>query len=341
MKAPLFRGNSVRKISRLALVCMTAMAPALASAIPLSVTRDLDFQTTPHQSFWGPGRTSSDFQKDGHVGGDTVGISYSARASTGDVTGNYNGALRMDVESKSPTSLTLNFTGDPGGGSIDTFIGASAKADLYFHFRMFWIGTVHRDFNIFSKNYSLAIDTLFTPDLGQIVKGQSSKLTVFDGSVGTFVKAGVAANIDQDLEFGSTHIAGNLVKTLHGTSITDVDPFVMTDDSATLPLQFDSRGTWDITVTDLRLENVFTTGFDLALDPYIMLDWPGSRFDKVWDFTLAEFDIYNTPRFALSFGEVDNLMTVTVQVSEPTTLAQLLWSALLLPMVSLGARRRR
>lgn len=340
MQTPVFPGGSTRTIGRLALLCMTAMAPTFAFAVPLSVTRDLDFQTTPHQSFWGPGRSSTDFKSDGHIGGDSVGVSYSARASTGDVSGNYNGALRMNVDSDSPTSLTLNFTGDPGGGSIDTFIGASARADLYFHFRMFWIGTVNANFNIFSKDYSLSIDTLFTPDLGQTINGQSSKLTVFDGSVGRFVKAGIAANVDQDLEFGSTHIAGNLVKTLRGTSITDIDPFVMTDDSATLPLQFDSRGTWDITVTDLRLENVFTTGFDLALDPYIMLDWPGSRFDKVWDFTLAEFNIYDTPRFALSFGEVDNLMTVTVQVSEPTTLAQLLWSALLLPMISLGVRRR-
>lgn len=337
MKTLLFRGNSVRKIGRLALVCMTAMAPTFAFAVPLSVTRDLDFHTS--QSFWGPGRTSSDFKADGRIGGDTVGVSYSARASSGNVTGDYNGTLRMNVDSESPTSITLNFAGDPGGGSIDTFIGASANADLYFRFRMFWIGTVSRNFNIFSKNYSLSIDTLFTPDLGQSIKGQSNTLTVFDGSVGTLVKAGLAAKVDQDLTFESTRIAGNLVKTLRGTSITDVDPFVMTDDSTTLPLQFDSRGTWDITLTDLRLENVFATGFDLALDPYIMLDWPGSRFDKVWDFTLVEFGIYDTPRFALDFGEVDNLMTVSVHVDEPTPLAQLLWAALLIPVVSLRVRR--
>lgn len=330
--------NTGRKIARLAIVCMTAMAPALAFAIPLSVTRDLDFHTS--QSFWGPGKSSLDFNANGQVGTSSVGVKYAARASTGNVTGDYNGTLRMNVDSESPTSITLNFAGDPNGGSIDTFIGASASADLYFSFRMFWIGTVNKNFNIFSKNYSLSIDTLFTPDLGQSITGQSNKLELFNGSVGVFVKAGVAANVDQDLAFGSTRIAGNLVKTLRGTSLTDIDPFVMTDDSLTLPLQFDSRGTWDITLTDLRLENAFATGFDLSLDPFIMLDWPGTRFDRVFDFTLAEFDIYDTPRFALDFGEVDNLITVSVHVDEPHTLAQLLWTALLIPALSLGMRRR-
>lgn len=289
-----------------------------AGAAPITLTRQVEFHAS--QSFWGPGRSSTDFFSSDTVGSSNAGVTYEARASSGNVSVDFAGALAVALEPRDPGSLTVSFAGNPAGGAIRTFLGARLRTDAYASVDLGFLGEYSARGNIFDLNYSVGLEKVFTPSLGQAVLGTSGNTTLASPGVDIgLLAAGVAANIHEDVLFFGSAIAGNVVEVNRSTGRTLTVPFLLSGGAARVPLQFNQFGTWDLTLTDLRLVNLFSTRFDMTLDPFLKLDL--GFVDFSWDFEAANFNLHQTPAFGLAFGEIDALLSVPVVVTpEPASL---------------------
>lgn len=281
-------------------------------ASPITVLSEIDFNAS--QSLWGPNGSAIDFHKSGSVGNNNFGVSFDARASTGTVDAKYNGTLQVEVENQDPDFLDIRFIGDNNGGSIKTLLGASLRADAYARGKIEipWLPdiTVDKTKNIINQTYGLAIDTSFTPSLGQEVKGTSDELTVAVADVDIvpfLVEVGVEANIDQHMTFKGSSISGQLVN--DRTNVARAFEIALDNNSARVPLIFGFEGDYTFSLTNLRLNNFFSTGFDLSLDPFFTIP------TKTVDFEVAHFDLYDTPSFGLNFNEIDNALSFSVHVT--------------------------
>jgi len=335
---------------------------ALAHAIPITVTEALNFATVPlAQSQFSPGGSAAEFGASGKTPGNTLGISYETRATSGSATAHVNGNLEINYDSDgrvaAPVGIGLKYTGL--GSSYSTLLGA------YFNVKAFIdVGIISEPppgfcivgptANLGSHasrclSYSLATSAGFNTNFGVASTGADS-LTAATAGVGPDIvaasaTAGVDLNLDQDTSFTPLEIVGNLVATNTRTGEVVESPVTIDDLlSQTLFLDLTSIGVWEISLVDLALANIFSNAFDLSLVPFVQYTIglgcgdPGTDSDNGVlcagdgraDFNLASISVYDNEPFALSFNTLATDSFLINVVPEPGALTLLAIGILLL-----------
>ena len=294
-----------------------------AQAVPVSVTQNVSFQVE-NESFWGGG-TGYNFGSSGQFGPSIVNFSWDIGASTGTVDASVAGGMKASFNNfkyhPGLVPFNLGFSGQTNGGALSSDLGAWAKASV----------TLGATLPLIDYDFGLNPATTFTPVLGQ--KYSASDFAAVAGTgvnIGVF-STGVNFGIDQDEWLLLESITGTLNYGLKGSGMVNSLPFSLgaTASTALNPL-LSHIGIWELWVTDLELNALFSTNFDLALRFYerhpdgiqwcsrkvwgFTLRWPcGLSYDtNEWD--VASLNVYdgnpfhlnfdttlaNTPRFAIS-----------------------------------------
>lgn len=309
-----------------------------STAAPVSTTTPLSLVTTPNQSFWGPNRTAANFGSHDFFGGEALGISYNVSASSGTVSGNFNGTVQSQYSDEiwywQTWQSRFDFSGTPGGGQLSTFIGAKASVTAH---------ALGADATVLNEDKSISISHSFTPVLDQLEKDSGSVNAAAPGvginiGVGS-ASAGVDLNIVQKVNFTGKAIEGNLV----GKNLS-------TGDAISTPIAFDVNGQpdfenvklgwgyWQMQLEDLALSNDFSTEFLLGLDPFVQYKIgvgcgdAGTNRDNGWfcladgksSFHAANIDLLATQTFGLNFAQADLPAFYVNVVPEPGSVSLLL-----------------
>jgi hypothetical protein len=306
-------------------------------ADPTTYSKWLDF-SAPSQSFWGPGGTFKDFSKSGSTGG-SIGIDYSTRASTGTVEAKFPGDLSVAYEN-SPYGtgveyLDMHFAGGPGGGYIDTYLGAFLNVDWFVDLDLV-LFEVHESGRFLRQSLAFRIREDFTPTFGVTSTGIDGFET--GGLLPlVLVEASLGVDFEQIAGFVAHSIEGTLEYQHRDSGFTEQAPFSIGSGPITLPVNLSRFGYWDFTFKDISLGNSFLTRFDLTLSPSIDV----FTF-HVWDDTFGGIDIFNSGIFPLEFDQIGELEPFSVYVRVPPIPAP---SAVLLGSIGVGLigwlRRRR
>jgi hypothetical protein len=317
---------------------MLAAPPAFAT--PITLTQAVDF-SSPSQAFWGPGQSAANFGIDTFLlGNSSFGLRFETGASTGTVSSNYNGAVSVsynDDATMGLVPLTVGYQGDVNGGHFQTALGAFVKATAYF--------PVIGDVTITNPDYFLDASRTYTPSPPDTVS-DSDSFTPASTSIGPSFPGGSAqAGIDYDIVQNATHTISGLnglaVATNQASGNVRSAGFSL-GSSATIMMNLDEPGVWDVKLTNLALANSFSTDFDLAVVPFIQYavgfgcgdfgtDSDNGFFcasDERLDTTLTHFDLFSNTPFALALTSTNPLSSfqITVQdssVPEPGTLGVL------------------
>lgn len=293
--------------------------------------------SAPLQSLWGSGG-SADFGASGSTALGPLSFSYDIGASSGSVSGRFNGSMSVDyapvMGAPGTTSLGLSFLGDPSGGQLKSDLGARVKVEA---------SAFGLSVDVLNKNYALNVDQAYTPALGHPVSGDAAFTA---GSIGIdigVVQAGANFDIQQTDTFKATAIDGMLAYTARGSGQTGFMPFSMTSDGGlNLDVGLTQPGIWDFKLVDMNLANTFSTSFDAAIIlkernrgcGFLGLEW------CAWNsLPIADIDVYGGSPFALDFDSVSGGAGFSVQVvPEPGTLPLLVAGALFIWGVA-GTRR--
>lgn len=339
----LFRKRNAQVKRKLSRFLMSSMLSVLLAgtlyADPTTYSTQLDF-SAPSQSFWGPGGSFEDFSKDGSTGG-SIGIDYSIKASTGTVDAKFPGGLSVAYEN-SPYGtgveyLDMHFAGGPGGGYIDTYLGAFLNVDWFVNLELPLLPDIHQS-GTFLPNLevALAIHEGFTPAFGFTSTGTDGFETGLLLPL-LLLEASLEVDFEQIAGFAAHSIEGTLVYQHRDSGFTEQAPFSIGSGPITLPVNLSRFGYWDFTFTDMSLDNSFLTRFDLTLSPSI--DVIGfSPWERTFD-----IDIFNSGVFPLAFDQIGELEPFSVYVRDPAIVPAP--SALLLGSIGVGIvgwlRRRR
>ena len=315
----------------LVLALLGVAAPAAAAPIVQRHVQALDF-VAPSQSFWG-GATGFSFGTKGSQGWSALNFNWDIGASTGMVSGQFNGDLLIDHDTMrwrpGTVNLQLGFTGDAGGGQISSSLGAWARAGATL---------AGVDVSLMDYGFGLNPDASFSPSLGQAVASDDfDALAGVDASIGIF-SAGVSLGIEQTNSFIANAINGAVAYSKRGTGLVQLAPFSLGSGGAQLSPHLDAEGLWDFWLTDLALDNSFSTDFDAELVFFerhvdgiqwcskriwgFTIKWPcGLTFDEN-EFTLASLGLYDGTPFGLDFDNTAQVGRFTIQVvPEPSSAA--------------------
>ncbi|MDH3210259.1 MAG: PEP-CTERM sorting domain-containing protein [Burkholderiaceae bacterium] len=308
-------------------IAIGALASVPAYAVPTTVNYNVDF-SSPTQSFWGPGKSASNFGINKLLlGNTTFGLRFQTGASTGTVKSNYNSKILVDyddVAQAGPVNLALGFQGDSNGGHFDTILGAFVKVTAYF--------PVLGAFTVTNPNYSLQTSRTYTPSPPDSVS-DSDSFTPASTAIGPSVPlvGSAQAGIDYDIVQNSTHTVSGLngiARATHqGNGQVRSAPFSLGATDSVL-LDLDSPGLWDVELTSLSLNNLFSTDFDLAAVPFAQYTLgggcgdPGTDSDNGFfcggdgrlDTTLASLDLFSNTPFALAMQSSNALSSFQITV---------------------------
>jgi len=324
-----------------AVSAIALLATAPADAVPMVQNYNVDF-SSPTQAFWGPGQTQASFGVDQFIlGNSSFGMRFQTGASTGTVSSNYNGAVSVSYDDSAvpgPVPLTIGYLGDTNGGHFQTALGAFVLVTAYFPV----IGGV----TLTNPNYSLNTASTYTPSPPDS-RSDSDSFTPASTSIGPDIGVGSAqAGIDYDIVQNSTHaitaLNGMAVATHQTSGATRTAGFSL-GSSANILLNLNEPGAWDVRLTTLSLNNLFSTDFDLAAVPFIQYTLgfgcgdPGTDSDNGLlcggdgrlDTTLGSLDLFSNTPFALALTSNNQLSSFQITVAavaaapEPGTLAVL------------------
>jgi len=329
----LFRKRNAQVKRKLSRFLMSSLLSVLLAgtlyADPTTYSKWLDF-SAPTQSFWGPGKSFTDFSKSGRTPGD-IGIDYSTRASTGTVEAKFPGDLSVAYEN-SPYGtgveyLDMDFAGGPDG-YIDTYLGAFLDVDWFVDLDLL-LFKVHESGTFISTELAFAIHEDLPPAFGVASSGTDGfEIPGIPVGIPSVVEASLAVDFEQSAVFAAHSIEGTLEYQHRDSGFTEVAPFSIGSGPITLPVNLSLFGYWDFTFKDISLDNSFLTRFDLTLSPWI--DVIGfSPWERTYD-----IDIFNSGVFPLEFDQIGELEPFSVYVRDPAIVPAP--SALLLGSIGVG-----
>lgn len=327
------------------------LLPAESAPVVQRYVQQLDF-VAPSQSIWG-GNAGFSFGTAGSKGWSALNFSWDIGASTGMVTGHFNGDLTVDYRSaqlhQGAANLVLNFAGDAGGGQIKSDLGAWAKASA----SALGITKTLLDYGL-----GLKPEATFSPQLGTRVTGTDNDAVAgVDVDIGV-LSAGVSLDIEQTNGFIADAITGTLAYSQRGSNVVQLTPFSLTGSSVQLNPILSDEGLWDLWFVDLGLSNRFDIGFDASLRFYerhvdgiqwcsrrvfgFTLRWPcGLTFGES-EFELASMDLYNGSPFGLDFNNTAASGRFSIMVvPEPSSMLLVAVAIVALAGTSAATRARR
>ncbi len=312
-------------------VAMLAAAPAFAG--PMLQNYNVDF-SSPTQAFWGPGQSAANFGINQMIlGNTTFGMRFQAGASTGTVSANYDGVVSVaydDLAAPGLVPLSIGYQGDASGGHFQTALGAFVNVTAYFPI----IGGV----TLTNPNYSLNTARTYTPSPPDS-QSDNDAFTPAATVIGPDIGVGSAqAGIDYDIVQHATHTVSGLkglaVATNQTSGAVRSTSFFL-DALDDISLNLDEEGIWDIKLTNLSLDNLFSTDFDLAFVPFIQYtlglgcgnagtdsdNGPLCGGDGRLDTTLASIDLFSNTPFALALTSSNVLSTFQITVTDEQVIA--------------------
>jgi hypothetical protein len=312
-------------------VAMLAAAPAFAG--PMLQNYNVDF-SSPTQAIWGPGQSAADFAFNQMIlGNTTFGMRFQTGASTGTVRSNYNGNVSVaydDLAAPGLVPLSIGYQGDASGGHFQTALGAFVNVTAYFPV----IGGV----TLTNPNYSLNTARTYTPSPPDTLSDNDA-FTPTSSVIGPALPGGSAqAGIDYDIVQNAKHevsaLKGLAVATNQTSGAVRSTSFFL-DALDAISLNLDEEGVWDIKLTSLALDNLFSTDFDLAFVPFIEYtlgfgcgdagtDSDNGFFcaeDGRLDRTLASIDLFSNTPFALALTSSSVLSTFQITVTDEQIIA--------------------
>ncbi|WP_157619218.1 hypothetical protein [Psychromonas aquimarina] len=330
-------------------------SPALA-AVPITLNQQLDFHA-PEQSMWTQGGPIGSIEDSDRIGG-AAGFEYTLRASSGTVSADFDGLLSIayddELTGSTHTSLNLNFQGQPGAGSLSTFAGLDIDFDWFVDTHLLGI-PVTGSGNIFSADYSLNIDEVFTPQLPQEFSFQlpppwgsidliipkveqgSDSFSLFNPGLDLgLVDIGIDLAIEQTASFWANGLNGSILGRHRDSGYSSFMNFNLgTNEGINLGLDLPLDGYWDFYLTEIMLDNTFLNDIDLILDASLKVDIGIAQ--KTWHWDLLDQDIYNTD-FALLFNSEHSAEKFSIFVTPaPNALTVILAAVLIVIFI----RRRR
>ena len=205
-------------------------------------------------------------------------------------------------------------------------MGAFVKVTAYFPV----IGGV----TVTNPSYSLATSRTYTPSPYDSVT-DSDSFAPASTAIGPDIGVGSAqAGIDYDIVQNARHTVSalnGLVRATHqgdGQIRTSLFSLNATD---TISLNLDLPGTWDVQLTSLSLDNLFSTDFNLAFDPFMQYTLGincgdagtdsdngfGCVSDGRLDTTLASVRLFSNTPFALAMQSSNTLSSFQINVAAP------------------------
>ncbi len=316
-----------------AAAALWAISPAFASTLTQNYTVDF---SAPSQSFWGPGQSSANFNYNYLLGSSGFGVRFQTGASTGTVSANYNGSVSVSYDSaanQGNVPLTIGYSGASNGGNFQTALGAFVDVTAYFPVPV--VGTV--PVTITNPSYALNTGATFTPSPPDAPHGTDS-FTPASSAIGPNIgvlsgQAGINYNIVQNSTLNINALTGIATATNENSGHMQTASFSL-GSLDTINLNLNEPGVWDVALSNLGLSNLFSTNFNLALQPYVEysigincgdLSNPndnglGCVANPVLATTIASFQFYKNNPFALGFGTNDTLSTFQIDVAAATPL---------------------
>lgn len=312
----------------LAIYFLLSLSLASAGHATVFTFDQLDF-VADTQSLWESGGSINDFGSSGNE----LGIGYDIGASSGTVSGLFQGELSADytpyVSGLGATSINLRFQG-AGAGQINSELGA-------------WANLEFLGIDVIDWNAMLDIDMSFSPQLDQEVLGSDAITVTNVGLNAGVIKLGASIAIEQENSFTATGIDGLLAYSQRGSGITTFTTFNnLTDANGNFDVLLTDYGIWDFWVEDISLDNLFNTSFDARLFAYeehvdgvdftrrcVGRSWwetcwwvPETTFSRN-EITLADIDLYDGDYFPLDFHRINDTNGFSITVPEPSTLVML------------------
>lgn len=351
------RPRGVRHGLWLAALWLAAAAPGWAA----TAQQSLSFSSGT-QSIWGSGGSAA-FGGTAYVlGNHSLGVSYSAGASTGTVRSSLGGALAatfqdaVAFDQRSAVQIGFGFSGS--SGSLSTDLGASIAVHAHINQTLAGI-PINWNPAIVDYDYHLDIDRSFTPALPQAITGSDafSPASVGIGlptfGVGLAGGAGVDLDVRQTARLDITGLGGR-VSARHRDSGEVVHQALSLTSAGGQFLSFDlaRAGLWDFSYSALSVANRFTTQFGLDIRPYIEYGYGvfcgnlGTDSDNILctderlSTTLVGINLFSSPMLTLAYGSLDtgtafSIDVLAAPVPEPASVLMMLAGA-----GALLARRR-
>lgn len=259
--------------------------------------------TAHEQSLWGGG-PSGDFSVSGSTPGG-IGCWWDIGASTGTVSGQFNGNLSVDhaesIALPGYTSLAMSYTGANDGGFIKSDLGAWASIGANVSVNMpLFIPDINWRPTLFSQDYGLNIYENFTPQIGTEISGQD-KFSGYELSAGIpGVDVGLSFDVLQTDYFMPLGISGLMRYELSGETDFGIAEFII-DQSGVVNVDayLNKSGTWSFSLIDMELDNEFRSVFGLGLTPYI--DYPGGE----WSPGSLTYNLFGSTPIELAFNDAD------------------------------------
>lgn len=330
------RSTALRTLNVL-VVCAMSVIQAESHAALVNTSSVVEFELGK-TGFWGPNSGVASFGSSAFLGSHALGVSYAAKASSGEVSGAVSGVIGTRYSNFAlygePWSARFQLNGLNQGGALDTFLGA--RIDVIGH-------ALGGDVCIYCLDKSLAVDLNFTPVVNKLETASASVTAASPGVGANFgvgsVRAGVDLSVEQDIHFKELGVQGK-ARARHQVTGTQVDfqlNFGAEGDQEFISFRPTKKGIWEIQLLELQLLNEFSTDFALDIAPFVSFTVgggcgnPGSNRDNGWFciaddkavYHLADVPLFTGTPFALPFSRENMPAFNVLVVPEPTPITLL------------------